>query len=625
MKEANSDRTDVLSGVSTLDEFCKNLRIVLLFLIATAFSGSIYAGHSILDLVDPTFNPEVQTNSYSFKSVHQVQALPDGKILAFGNFSSYNRIPVGRLVRLNSDGSLDTTFNNQTITSVDTAPGGRIIVQQDGKIVLMCLNIVVGQNAPKHIVRINADGTHDTSFNYTLGSFPSDIALDSLGRIGLVGSFQFPQGLKHAVRLNSDGSLDNSFNFTNSGSPAQLAIAAQGSRLIVSLVLSPTQIYRLNEDGSADASFTPATTGGLVQRVIVQPDNKILFITSQAIRRLNENGGEDGSFQSPTFPTDDSPQFNIAGDGKIVLTLAAGSNRLFRRFLPDGTVDPSFNQYIHTAYTSFTVESDGDIVIGDSYDPNNITVDFNHFVRLKPDGAPDATFNAGGIGFQNILPGSVRTIEPLPDGKVLIGGKFDAINEILRSKIARLNADSTLDSTFQISTSGSGNRFTRLQQIYQIRAHSDGKVIVSGDFDYTLNGVTKQNIVRLNTDGSIDTTFNLTQSIPDYSEIVGGGFNRFSIFGDGKLMVGTSSNALNELSVPLKLTTGGARDNSFNPTLNNQATQLFAEDVAIQPDGKILVAGLYRLKSQTNYTSFIARLNADGSTDSSFNYSEGLN
>ena len=259
--------------------------------------------------------------------------------------------------------------------------------------------------------------------------------------------------------------------------------------MIAAVISSGTQVYRLNENGSADVSFPPTNLSVFLYGLIVQPDNKILYLTGLNIFRLNENGGSDDSFQPPTLTNNGSPEFKLAGDGKIVATISAGI-ALFRRFLPNGAEDPSFNQYTHPAYASFTIQSDGSIVIGDRFDPGS-TSGSNYFVRLTPDGFLDPTFNPGGIGFQNILPGSIRAIEPQPDGKVLLGGKFDLVNDIIRHKIARLNADSTLDTTFQINTSGTGNYFSRIQLFHHIHTQSDGKVVVVGRFDYVLGGVTK--------------------------------------------------------------------------------------------------------------------------------------
>ena len=100
MKKAIGDAKNILKGVSTLDIMNANLRMILLLLMMTAvLSGAIYGrlGHSILDLVDPSFNPQVSTSSFTNKSVFAVAALPNGKILVSGQFNSYNRQPVGGL------------------------------------------------------------------------------------------------------------------------------------------------------------------------------------------------------------------------------------------------------------------------------------------------------------------------------------------------------------------------------------------------------------------------------------------------------------------------------------------------------------------------------------------------
>jgi uncharacterized delta-60 repeat protein len=614
IKSENNGRTDILKGVSTLDS--QIMRITLLFLVITVFGGSVYAGHSILDRVDPAFNPEIQSDAYGGKIVHQVEALPDGKTLVLGYFSSYNRMPVGRVVRLNADGSLDSTFNYQTITSTyDSGGRTKIVPLPDGKILVAAQNIVTDGQAPKTMVRLNSDGTLDTSFNFALDSLVYGITIDSLGRVVAAGNFAAPQGTRYLVRLNNDGSLDNSFNFTNGITGSEVGpIAAQGIKVIIGG--SNGKIYRINENGSEDASFTPLLTTGLgVYGVAVQPDNKILY-SMDRIRRLNENGGVDESFQPANGMGRD---FKLAGDGRIV-ALSDSSPNTFRRFLPNGAIDPSFNQYAATSNYCYTVQSGGGIVIGDQSNLNNSTVSVNNFVRLTPEGTPDPAFNPGGVGFQNILPGSIRAIEAQPDGKTLLGGKFDVINDVARIKLARLNADSTVDPSFQINTSGTGNYFLIIRDVYQIRVQSNGKIVVSGSFDYFLGGVAKRNLVRLNSDGSMDTTFNLAHSMPDYSEIVGAGRNRFLILNDGGLMVGISK--LNGLGQPgpLKLMANGAIDTSFNSTLNLQSSQMYIDDLAIQPDGKVLVVGSHN--STQPMVSFIARLNADGTMDTTFHYTE---
>src|SRR5690606_21892439 len=101
--------------------------------------------------------------------------------------------------------------------------------------------------------------------------------------------------------------------------------------------------------------------------------------------------------------------------------------------------------------------------------------------------------------------------------------RFNSFNGTARSRIARLNTDGSLDTTFNI---GSGFNY----RVYSIVTQTDGKIIVGGEFT-SFNGTPRNYIARLNTDGSLDTTFN-----------VGTGFNlsvnSISPQTDGKIIVG---------------------------------------------------------------------------------------
>jgi uncharacterized delta-60 repeat protein len=621
MKQANCK--NILKGVSTLDLMKKNLKAILFLLILTVFSVNVFGGHSTLDIVDPSFNPNVQTNVYGLKWVSDLQVLPDGKLLALGAFNTYNGVLVGKLVRLNADGSLDTTFNHQTVTSIQSVtPPGTILIQPDGKIVLRSVELVAGNQGPKPLLRLNADGTLDSSFNFPQTNFIFRSLMDSLGRLLLMGDFTTPNGARRIVRLNNDGSLDNSFNFTLPANTNLQNMSIQGNKPIVVTDMSNNRrIYRLNEDGSEDATFTPLT-GQQLYLGPIQPGNKIIYSIGVNMMRLNENGGNDDSFQTTTITqTVSSMPVKFTTDGEIIV-VPTSSPTTIRRFLANGGVDPSFTQYTTTRFASYTVLPDDSMVIGDG---DAFAVGGNGFIRLTPGGTVDPTFNPGGSGFKAVQPGIIESIETYPDGKILLGGKFDVINDVARYRLARLNADSTIDNSFQVNTtSGSGNYFSIIRDVYQIRRQPDGKLVVSGFFDYVLNGVTKQNFVRLNADGSIDPTFNLTYSIPDESQINFKGQNRFEILSDGSLMVGTfkSGSQTTGRFVPVKLTPTGARDTSFNPTLYNASFSVSIHDLAIQPDGKVLVSGEHVPTIAIGSKYFVARLNTDGSLDSSFSHPE---
>src|SRR5438105_4143434 len=118
-----------------------------------------------------------------------------------------------------------------------------------------------------------------------------------------------------------------------------------------------------------------------------------------------------------------------------------------------------------------------------------------HETGLAQAGANDAAFNTG-IGANN----SIHTTAIQLDGKIIIGGNFSNYNGRGRNSIARLNADGTLDGTFNPGTGANAGVQTTAVQ-------SDGKIIIGGYFS-NYNGIGRNGIARLNADGSLDATFN---------------------------------------------------------------------------------------------------------------------
>jgi len=132
----------------------------------------------------------------------------------------------------------------------------------------------------------------------------------------------------------------------------------------------------------------------------------------------------------------------------------------------------------------------------------------------------------GGIGFDDWVRSIVRQV----DGKVLIRGSFTTVDGVIRAGFARLNTDGSLDAGFSPDT---GNFYG----VYAIAVQSDGKALIGGDF-FTVNGTSREYIARLNTDGSLDGSFN-----PDAGNL---GFV-FSIVvqPDGKVLLGGAFVAIN--------------------------------------------------------------------------------
>ena len=118
---------------------------------------------------------------------------------------------------------------------------------------------------------------------------------------------------------------------------------------------------------------------------------------------------------------------------------------------------------------------------------------YDGIVRLLTNGAIDSSFSA------SVNPnGAIRAVVVQADGKLIIGGSFTQIGGVTRSKLARLNADGTLDTGFPDAGAS--------DDIYSLVVQADGKIVVGGDFN-SLGGTAANRIARLNTDGTVDASF----------------------------------------------------------------------------------------------------------------------
>src|SRR6478609_5399238 len=113
----------------------------------------------------------------------------------------------------------------------------------------------------------------------------------------------------------------------------------------------------------------------------------------------------------------------------------------------------------------------------------------------------DTTFDPG-----TGADGNIHAIAIQPDGKIIVGGWFVNFNGASRYHLARLNADGSLDNSFNLGTDINSDIFL-YSMVRSIILQPDGKIIIGGIFS-TFNNVGRNGIARLNKDGSLDTTFN---------------------------------------------------------------------------------------------------------------------
>ncbi|UOQ73304.1 delta-60 repeat domain-containing protein [Hymenobacter cellulosilyticus] len=113
------------------------------------------------------------------------------------------------------------------------------------------------------------------------------------------------------------------------------------------------------------------------------------------------------------------------------------------------------------------------------------------------------------------------------DGKVLVAGGFDFVNGPLTGKLQRLNPDGSTDPTFNVGGSGANGAIVAVVQ------QLDGKYILGGSFT-TYNGQVRPMVVRLNNDGSLDTSFSFGSSASSRQ------ITSLALQPDGKILVGSA-------------------------------------------------------------------------------------
>jgi len=597
--------------------------------LAVLFVAVTFVVPGSAQVIDTSFDAHVDTSTVLISPPAKILLTPDGKMIAAGGFNRYNGRNIGGLVRVNADGSLDNSFKNDLLQSGFTSDDEPKFLP-DGKILLLGTFVINDVAAQPRVIRLNSNGTLDNTFHYEPTGLTMQSVVDQMGRVVVLGDqMQYVRNgqtiTRRVLRLNSDGSVDDTFNFPGWADN----IGVQGNKVVYVVLEDNYNLRRLNDDGSLDNTFAMTSLGLFnLFSIIEQSDHKIVVLRYTTLIRVNENGGLDNTFANPSFPGDGSnSRMVIMSDNRIVVrypsTTPAPYGGKFIRMLPSGAPDPSFTAYnvVGGGYPTFDVRPDGSMMISDLNSATTV-------VKLFPSGQVDTSYNAGNAGFLNVRPGKIRAIRVLPSNKILIGGDFDRVGTTPRTKIALLNANSTLDPSFQLNTNPTGNYFSIIQDIYNIERQADGKILVSGSFTYFVSGSQKRNFVRLNPDGSIDPTFVLGVQLEDLFSLSGFGTNKPGYRTDGKIVVANArpGNPSPDPHPPVQMSSTGARDTTFTPNVFGGASVILW-DVAVLSSGKILIAGMYSTSVGTVTTTkgFVARLNSNGSTDSSYQIYEPLN
>lgn len=677
--------------------------------------------------IDSSFNSGSGAGGTTAERIYRTAIQPDGKIIIAGTFTSFNGTSINRIARLNTDGSLDMTFNpgsgaNNFVRAVLVLPDGKIVIGGD----FTSFN----GTSINRIARLNANGSLDGTFNVGTGASSGvySLALQQDNKILIAGNFSSVAGVSSSrgvARLNSDGTVDGSFSAVVSTGVRYIGIQPDGKIIIAGPFTGVNgyvmgSIARLTLTGAVDPDFVPMHLGWQsIFTAVLQGDGKIVIAGSLSgyggILRLNPDGSRDQNFDvgsgvdNAVFSLSQQEDGGIIAVGYFTYFNGTNVNRLVRIFSTsdidgDGTadhldsdddedgyedigdncrtianadqtdtdldligdacdIDDDNDSYLDVidafpidAFEWIDTDADGTGNNADVDDDNDLLGDIQDNCPLHVnadqlnndndaegdacdidddnDGDNDTADNCPWIinadqkdsdgddigdacdttilpptgyldpGFNPLLNGFVMSVKVQADQKILIGGTFNTVNGFTQNRLARLNADGTLDTGFNIGTAADNT-------VWDMAIQPDGKILVVGNFT-TINGVTKNRIVRLNVDGTIDNGFSASAT---------GSVSAIFVQSDGKIIVGGSFTNFNGVTKNriVRLNSDGSTDSSFNIGSGANAG---VNRIIEQSDGKILVAGSFTSFNGVS-KSRIVRLNMDGSVDSGFNLGAG--
>uniref|UniRef100_UPI0025B945EF Ig-like domain-containing protein n=1 Tax=Bernardetia sp. TaxID=1937974 RepID=UPI0025B945EF len=678
-----------------MNKLCFELRNILsvcaVFLCSIFYTASAFSQCNPA-VNDPSFNPLDQGLGKGDGTGHagttwtnrQLIRWTDDRFIIANTTSRYNGSPCEGFVVIDENGVRDSNFIPSISTEFDSVAATRNIkVQQDDKLVIGGI-FVNRSGETTYMVRLNTDGSIDTSFSenvFEAGSYIYSIDIQADGKVLVAGYLKIANGVKHLVRLNNDGNVDASFvqgYAVDDVSPNYTYLEAvkvldNGKILVAGTFesfnsFSKRGIVRLNSDGSVDNTFNVGGSGasGHVFCIAIQNDQKIIIggyfgayngTTRGAVARLNEDGSLDMSFDSSVgvinsalpLTYGDIRNIMIQQDGKVIIGGFFHHYNLtpqmsISRLNSNGTLDNSFTPPPNWGRAFSSQELDnGKIILLSGIDRTGIQ-------RLNSNGTWDNTFNSS-YGFDD----TIYFAKILSDGRIFVkgGGKYN--NQLGRSSsiltnggqgvdnsfkfepatqtnyvivtasnileeynqkfitqsnvrnIIRLNSDGTQDNSFNLSPNivaiGS---FGFGLEIKQAKSQQDGKIIISGDFRENINGGI--GLARLHPNGSLDVSFT-TSNNDDIEEIV--------VLPNDKVFLGGSFSMHNgnQANYIVKLNADGSIDNNFQSELPSQPSSVYK--IFPLASGEIAVAGIF---SNTNNTSThkLVKLQSTGEVVSSF-------
>jgi uncharacterized delta-60 repeat protein len=491
------------------------------------------------------------------------------------------------------DVSLGLGTASLTIADNDSAPGslefsGDVVVNEDGR----TATVTVTRSAGKL-------GT--VSVNYATQDVTASAPDDYTGRSGVLTFQQTDTAKTIVIDIFDDSQVEGNETFqvvlSNPSGGAVLGIRDTATVTIVDTDFGA---------GSLDQTFTIGEgADGTVNSLALQPDGKILVggdfsdfnLTGHPnLVRLHTTGVVDTNFFSGSGPAGPVYDITLGTSGRITIggdfrSINSIDRPFVARLTPSGGIDPSMtlSPGLNAPVATLAAQPDDKVVLGGEF-----TSPANRAGRMLIGGAFDVSFNVGAGANNTVVDSQLQS-----DGKILLAGSFTQFGSLPRGRVVRVLENGLVDPSFDTSIGANDT-------VWRVLPMAGGKALVAGEFT-TFNGRTAVGVTLLNNDGSVDTTFNVdTNGVPRSGP--NGPVYAIGLQADGKILIGGEFDRVNgqPRNNIARLNADGSVDTDFNPGLGPNGPIL---DIKVQPDQRILIAGAF-----TEVNGFpragVARLNS---------------